>query len=470
MTILRTTTAEFDWVVDVAIAGGGACGMTAALAASEAGADAIVLERDKTPFGSTGMSYGAICAAGSRLQRDAGVEDAAALLREDIMTAARGKTDARLANLLASHSGPTVDWLCDHAGIDLTLDTNWTGMGHRHARLHAPANRSGESLLAMLALAAENAGATILTGALVDALYADDEDRVRGVRVRRPDASTENLGCRALIVATCGFGANRDWVQRYIPGLADARYYGHEGNTGDGIAWGMALGAATADMGACQALGSLATPQSLVMPHTLMIGGGVQVNSEGRRFENELDNISGQALTILEQPGGVCWIVYDQRLHELALENYQEYRDGEALLTARRADNWTALATLTGMPAEAFEQTMADIAARAETGAKDEFGRTFSSPDRLNPPYFALKVTGALFHTQGGLVIGNDCRVVREDGSPLPNMFAGGGAARSVSGPAEGGYLPGMGLCTAVTLGRLAGQHAASLSTGSGQS
>ncbi|MFN5244903.1 MAG: FAD-binding dehydrogenase, partial [Novosphingobium sp.] len=52
-------------------------------------------------------------------------------------------------------------------------------------------------------------------------------------------------------------------------------------------------------------------------------------------------------------------------------------------------------------------------------------------------------------------------RVVRPDGTPLPNLLAGGGAARSVSGPSSWGYLPAMGLCTAVTLGRLAGESAA---------
>ncbi|MFD2137963.1 hypothetical protein ACFSLT_26995 [Novosphingobium resinovorum] len=54
--------------------------------------------------------------------------------------------------------------------------------------------------------------------------------------------------------------------------------------------------------------------------------------------------------------------------------------------------------------------------------------------------------------------IDRNARVLREDGSALPNLFAGGGAARSVSGPSSWGYLPAMGLCTAVTLGRLSGR------------
>jgi fumarate reductase flavoprotein subunit len=79
------------------------------------------------------------------------------------------------------------------------------------------------------------------------------------------------------------------------------------------------------------------------------------------------------------------------------------------------------------------------------------------------PGFRAIKVTGALFHTQGGLVVDATARVVRRDGQVLPNLFAGGGAARSIGGPGGSGYLPGAGLCMAVTLGRLAGRGAAAV-------
>jgi fumarate reductase flavoprotein subunit len=70
-------------------------------------------------------------------------------------------------------------------------------------------------------------------------------------------------------------------------------------------------------------------------------------------------------------------------------------------------------------------------------------------------------VNGALFHTQGGLAVDASGRVLREDGSALPNLYAGGGAARGVSGPSCWGYIAGNGLLTATTFGRLAGAAAA---------
>ena len=76
-----------------------------------------------------------------------------------------------------------------------------------------------------------------------------------------------------------------------------------------------------------------------------------------------------------------------------------------------------------------------------------------------------VKVTGSLFHTQGGLVVDQEARVLRQDGSAFANLFAGGGAACGVSGPADWGYLSGNRLLTAITQGRIAGRTAGTLVT-----
>ena len=461
MTIEYRDNPGVETTVDVLIAGAGACGLAAALAASDAGAPTLVLERDAAPFGSTGMSYGAICAAGTSLQTAAGVNDAPELLEEDILTTTRGLTDPSLARLIAREAAPTIEWLVGQHDLTLSVETSWTGMGHRHPRLHAPHDRSGQTLMSMLQAAAARAGADVATNARVTRLIADRSHRILGVIVERPDGRTEEIGCGALILATCGFGANRELVAANMPAVAGARYYGHESNEGDGILWGQALGAATADMGSYQALGSLADPQAIVIPHTILIGGGIQVNKLGKRFENELENISGQALTILEQPGGVCWMVYDERRHQAALERFQEYRDAAAVGAPKTADSIEALADACRLPAGALAATLAEADKLAAENARDAWGRVFRADQRLEAPWYGIRVTGALFHTQGGLVVNDEARVVTTDGEVLPNLFAGGGTARSVSGPAEWGYLPGMGLCTAVTLGRLAGQAAA---------
>jgi len=68
-----------------------------------------------------------------------------------------------------------------------------------------------------------------------------------------------------------------------------------------------------------------------------------------------------------------------------------------------------------------------------------------------------VQVTGALFHTQGGLRTDARARVLRRDGTPVPGLYAGGGAACGVSGNGDSGYLSGNGLLSAVVLGWIAG-------------
>jgi fumarate reductase flavoprotein subunit len=125
------------------------------------------------------------------------------------------------------------------------------------------------------------------------------------------------------------------------------------------------------------------------------------------------------------------------------------------------------LATLLGLPPDALAATLEDVEAFATGEAEDKFGRDFTGGAPLSAPYFGVKVTGALFHTQGGLVVDRQARVCRPDGSAFPNLFAAGGAACGVSGPAVWGYLSGNGLLSAVTLGRIAGNAAAGLVRGS---
>jgi fumarate reductase flavoprotein subunit len=132
-----------------------------------------------------------------------------------------------------------------------------------------------------------------------------------------------------------------------------------------------------------------------------------------------------------------------------------------ALNAAKMADSVDELAAQIGVDAMALSSTLQEARAAQAKGRADAHGRLWGADLPSSAPFRALKVVGAIYHTQGGLQIDAEARVLRADGTALPNLFAGGGAARSVSGPAHWGYLPAMGLCTAVTLGRIAGETAA---------
>ena len=163
---------------------------------------------------------------------------------------------------------------------------------------------------------------------------------------------------------------------------------------------------------------------------------------------------------VIAQPDGVAWVVLDERLHALGRE-FEDYRRADEAGAVRTAPDVDALARLVGAPAAALGETLDAAAACASSAARDPFGRDFTGSPALAPPYRAVRVTGALFHTQGGLVVDAGARVLRADGSAVANLYAGGGAARGLSGNADSGYLSGNGLLTAVVLGRIAGAGAA---------
>lgn len=449
---------HFDGEAQVVIIGAGACGLTAALAAHDAGADVLVLERDDSPSGSTALSSGFVPAAPTRFQTCLGIADTAAEFAEDIQRKSGGTAPEDLVGLVADASGPTVEWLADAHGLEWIVLDDFLYPGHSHHRMHAMPERTGTALMARLLAASETAGIAIATGAHVTALHADD-GIVRGVQVTRPDGTTETIGCRSLILACNGYGGNPAMVTRHVPDMADAIYFGHSGNQGDAVVWGTGLGAAVNHLSGYQGHGSVAHPHGILITWALMMEGGVQVNIRGERFSNEHAGYSEQAAHVLAQPEGIAWNIYDRRLHELG-QGFEDYRNAEAVGAIRHGGDAAELAANTALPAAALKATLSQVTEMVGGISDDVFGRGFTSKPALAPPYYAVKVTGALFHTQGGLMIDRTARVIRPDGTPMPNLYAGGGAACGVSGPRASGYLSGNGLLTAITLGWIAGTGA----------
>lgn len=463
MAVLPLGEKTFDASVPVVIIGAGACGLTAALTVADAGVEVLVLERDAVPQGSTALSSGMIPACATKVQIAAGIDDTVDIMTGDVMSKAHGETDEAMVRVIATESGPAIDWLIENHGIELTLVEGFLYPNHSRMRMHAPASRTGADLIGGLTRAAERESIDVLTDAHVVDLFAAEDGRIGGLRFQRPDGSGEEIGCGALVLACNGFGGNPEMVSRLIPDMADALYFGHTGNQGDALTWGKALGAAAADLGSYQGHGSVAHPHGILITWVVMMRGGIQVNVEGRRFSNEHEGYSEQGRKVIAQAEGVAWNIIDQRLYDIGQE-FEDFRQASSAGAFRKAGSLEELIDVTGLPADTLRATMTEVAALAAGQGEDSLGRDFTGNPALQPPYYAVRVTGTLFHTQGGLKVDANARVLRQDGTVLPNLFAGGGAARGLSGPADWGYLSGNGLLSAVALGRIAGRSAAKYS------
>jgi len=423
--------------VPVAIVGGGACGLTAALVLAGAGIDCVVLERDAAPTGSTALSSGFIPAPGTRVQKARGIADSAAQFAADIQAKAKGTAAPQLVQAYAQAIGPALDLLEARHGLQFGLLDGFLYPGHSALRMHAVPEKTGAGLMTRLQRAADATGVPVLTEALVCELWVGDDGALTGLGYRRPDGTLERLRCNVVLLACNGFGGKPALVRELLIEMRDAIFAGHTGNDGSAITWGRALGARLADLGGYQGHGSWVVPQGILMSWAVMVEGGMQLNANGQRFHDETQGYSEAAVAVLAQPGGVAWNVFDERLLALA-RSFPDFCAAEEAGALHRAENRAALAALIGCAEAALSPDLA----------------------RLAPPYFAVRVTGALFHTQGGLDVDAQCRVLRENGRAFSNLLAAGGAARGVSGNAVWGYLSGNGLLSAIAGGYIAAHTA----------
>src|SRR5580700_1156802 len=458
-TVSSSFDTHFEVEVPLLIVGAGAAGLCAALAAKEAGIEVLVIERDTVPAGSTALSAGLIPAAATRFQRAKGIVDSPQLFAADIQRKAKGEGDVAVVDAVAQGAGPLVEWLADRYGLPFDVVDNFNYPGHSAMRMHGLPTRSGLELIDRLRHAAEISDIAIVPERIADGLLAQTDGRIRGVEVLRGDGKRERIGCEALILACNGFGGNPDLVRRFIPEMSGALYFGHPGNRGEAVMWGQALGAQLSHLGAYQGHGSVATPHNILITWAAIMRGGIQINRDGLRFCDESQGYSEQAAEVLSQPGAIAWTVFDARIAAVARQ-FEDFRDAEragAILTGRTIED---LAAAMRVPAATFASTWTEVESLKAKSGQDRYGRQLAPEQLCTAPFHAVKVTGALFHTQGGLAVDGVGRVKRKDGTLLPNLFAAGGAAAGVSGSSAAGYLSGNGLLTATVLGRLAGQAA----------
>ena len=433
----------------VVIVGAGACGLTAALALHRLDVDCVVLERDAFAAGSTALSSGFVPAPCTQAQEAQGITDSVEAFAADIQAKAHGQAAPHLVQAYAQHIGPAMDALAVHHGLPWQILDNFLYPGHSAHRMHAVPEKTGAGLMSRLQAAADAAGVVVLTQAQVTELWSDEGQRIHGVGYMRPNGQMERIRCDAVLLACNGFGGAAAMVQELLPDMAEATYAGHVGNDGSAIAWGQQLGARLADLGAYQGHGSWAIPQGALISWALMMEGGVQINAQGQRFHDETQGYSEAAVHVLAQPGGVAWNVFDDTLLAFA-QDFPDFVSAQSAGAVQHAADANALAQLIGCSPEALHATLNSV----QSGTDAVTGRSFKRA--LHAPFHAIKVTGALFHTQGGLDIDAQARVLRQDGTPLPNLLAAGGAARGVSGQAVWGYLSGNGLLSAIAGGHMA--------------
>src|SRR3569833_1963751 len=236
--------------VDVLAIGAGACGLAAAIAAHDAGANVAIVEKQDRPGGNSSLSTGSVPAAGTRFQREAGIADSAARFSADLLRTG-GPTDCpNLVRRLVETSAQTVEWLADSVGARIVLITAYKHVGHSVPRLHAPVSRRGQDLVDDLLAAVEERGIPLAGVNCVRDLISDSHGAVIGAEIETGNGERQRILARKVILAVNGLAGNRDLGARFCPEISGAQYFGSRGSTGGAGRWGGRRGAARGGGGA----------------------------------------------------------------------------------------------------------------------------------------------------------------------------------------------------------------------------
>lgn len=445
---------------DLVVAGAGG-GLAGAIRAAELGLRVLVVEASPhfARGNNTSMSTAMVPGAGSRWQRAAGIEDSPATFVADMMAKTKGGADPVLADALAGVSSRLVTWLADSVGLPIELAVEFPYPGHSQLRCHTIPRRRGDLLLEGLLTRAEALPNLdlLVPARLIDVEMSDKA--VTGAVLEYPDGSTETVPARAVLLATNGYGAAPELVRAHIPEMAGATYHGSAESRGDALRIGAAHGADTAFLDAYQGHGALSTPHATLTGWATIMHGGVLVNANGRRFGDETRGYSEFGHEVVAQPGGTAVLVLDQRIHDACLV-FGDFRQTVEAGALRWAEDAKGLAAEFGLDPDALTATLNDVHVLANGGGTDEWGRSYWEQP-LGRPLAGVRVTGALFHTQGGLRVDAHARVRRRDGSAIAGLYASGGAAMGISGHGAAGYLAGNGLLPALGLAFLAAEDVA---------
>ncbi len=450
---------------DVVVIGGGAAGCTAALHADELGASVALLEAEPALGGSTARSGGYVFAAGTDVQRAAGVDDDADAMAEYMSLVQRWTIAPPLVRALCDDSAWAVGWL-GSLGVEFRVD-DLVRTGMERVRRGHRASGGGAMIAERLERACRARDIEVAVANPVEGLVVE-AGRVVGVRV-----GGHEVRAGAVVVAAGGFGHEPALLAAHFPSAAAAGEWtwsiAGSGSTGSSIRLGRQVGAAFAghDHG-------LAVPVPAVVRTTTATSPWVTlVDREGRRFLRE-DAYHSVLAAAIGGIGGTAFAVFDDRARRDAPPD-PAYGDllgpdgGAHRVPGARV--WSAssideLARHTGMRPQLLAHTVATVNEHRHRGCDVAHGKDASHLRSIvDAPFFAVEVRPALVALTGyGMCIDDQARVLDEADRPIGGLYAAGEATGNVLGPLYIGS--GSSLTSCVVFGRRAGLDAARAALG----
>lgn len=485
---------------DVVVVGAGGAGMTAAITAAKEGKQVIIVESQSIVGGNSVRATGGMNAAKTEAQdkneftESAGVDkvlaaaqnyadnksisalaatvakqwadykanpagyfDSPELFALDTLIGGKGLNNPQLVKTLAENSADSISWLAS-IGADMHNVGSFGGASVK--RIHRPVDNEGKVISvgpfisSVLETNCKELGIEILLDTTADKILTGDGGAVTGVSGKNKSGGAVTVHAGAVVLATGGFGANLDMVVQYKPDLAGFVSTNAAGAQGQGIEMAVAVGAATVDMEQIQIHPTVEQKTSWLITEGLRGDGAILVNSEGKRFCDEVGTRDAVSAAEIAQPGGFAWLIVDQKMVDASsvISGYLEKG------FATKGESAEALAKAIEVNEAALTATITTWNASVSAGKDAEFGRTSFAQPLDTAPYYAIKVAPGVHHTMGGLSIDSSAQVLDKAGQAIPALFAAGEVTGGVHGANR---LGGNAVADYVVFGRIAGKSAA---------
>ncbi|MFE5027476.1 FAD-dependent oxidoreductase [Streptomyces sp. NPDC056656] len=488
-----------DTTYDVIVVGSGG-GLIGAYTAASRGLRTLVIEKTAYVGGTTAYSGAGIWLPGNAAERRAGVEDSPEAARPylDAIVGDDAPAALREAYLQAGprvidelEQNPLFQWFTWRGVPDyfegrpgslpqgrtifppdfpraelgslepLLRRPLWTERWGVHPGMQLIGGQAliGRALLAYM----ETGNGSLRVNTALESLLVED-GRVTGVVALSDGERVTFRARRGVILAAGGYERNGELRRRYEPAVGDEWTQGCEGNTGDALNAGLAVGAATDLLEEAWYAPGLVVPGTRPVFYT-SVWSGIWVNDAGERFMNERLPYDRAGHELLRQGQLSTHWVFDQR----QIDNERAFAtlpvapevpgwfDVEKFIEAgvlKRADSLEELAELIGVPAAALIKSVEQFNGYARAGKDEQFGRGESPwdltvaqlagahTDGSNPvlgvidkgPYYAATIVLSDLGTKGGLRTDDHARVLRPDGSVIDGLYASGNTMAPMSG------------------------------------
>ncbi|MDO4680768.1 MAG: FAD-dependent oxidoreductase [Aerococcus sp.] len=463
-----------DEQFDIAVIGGGAAGISAALRADEVGLKTVLIEKLSFLGGCISISGGNQVVMGSKLQKAAGVtDDSVASMVSDFKKNGNNENDETLLTLFAEHVGETTDWLHEHVGVN--YDEQLHVLAEYEHNRELAYEGGGHGFAAVARKAMENSNVTVYYQTAVDHLTTED-GKVTGLVAKEATDETHNIETRGVILATGGFGNNKELLPE---ALRPVLYYGPTSSNGEGVIVAKdGVNAKTQNM-----------QYGKIYPNGIEVANGIAkstidgnlrvlkdnallVNSDGKRVINERASNHEILDVLMSQEKRMLYLLMDQKA-------FDEFRAGvlEGGIADTDIDRWLAnngsqtplfyhadslveLAERAGMPQESLQETVDRYNQFVSDKEDPDFHRQAKYLQRPveQGHYYLVEQKPRFATTMGGLVVNPDLQVQNDNDQAVNGLYAAGEIVGGVMGTDS---PSGANNAWALTSGKLAAEHIA---------